>query len=40
MRIKLNLFRKERKEIPKEWNELETKRKELFNLALEQTKEA
>lgn len=40
MRIKLNLFRKDRKEIPKEWNELESKRKELFNLALERTKEA
>lgn len=40
MKIKLNLFRKDRKEIPKEWNELESKRKELFNLALERTKEA
>ena len=40
MKIKLNLFSKERKEIPKEWIELEKKRKELFNLALEQTKEA
>ena len=34
MKIKLNLFRKDRKEIPKEWEELEKKRKELFELSI------
>ena len=34
-------IKKERKEtVPEEWKELEKSRQELFNLALEQTKEA